>query len=530
MPLENGPNLEAQLRARQVELEFNPDELDRFPRDQPFILLANQLLEGVDELILLKLTEAFGERFVLFPTSQSVFKEFSDRFLPGVRQFLQAGRPVDYFSQLVEALGEADPAGRSMGLIVDFSGGKLRERRRARWLNRLLDTLRDFGLPIVPVRLYAEDGRPTGGMGGRLMQRWLKPGPVRIVVRIGTPIRADEQRKFESRDRFRRFVQSKLFALGSPLEVRRFFVRQRVAKPEEPEPLGDPVAPELLVQDIKNLTYGNLIASQGEFDLFVASALEIPNVLTEIGRLRESTFRQVGEGTGKALDLDEYDLYYHQLIMWDRVNERIVGGYRMGMGDEIFSKFGADGFYISSLFKIREGFYPIMRQSVELGRSYIVPEYQRKRLPLFLLWKGILFFLLRNPQYRYLYGPVSISKYYSEISKGLIVAFLEKYYFDHELAAFLKPRKPFKARVEKVDIGLLTESLGNEMQVLDNFIEDIEPEHLRMPVLLRQYVKLNARFISFNVDPNFSDVLDGFIILDLQEVPYAMIEALKKES
>ncbi|MCB0640320.1 MAG: GNAT family N-acetyltransferase, partial [Phaeodactylibacter sp.] len=190
---------------------------------------------------------------------------------------------------------------------------------------------------------------------------------------------------------------------------------------------------------------------------------------------------------------------------------------------------GGEGFYIHSLFRIQRGFFPIMRKAVELGRSYIVPAYQKKRLPLFLLWKGILYFLLANPQYRYLYGPMSISKHYSNISKSLIVAFIRKYYFDETLAQYLKPRKPFRAKVEKVDLEVLMDHFGNEMKLLDNFIEDIEPEHFRIPVLMRQYIKLNARFISFNVDPNFSDVLDGFILLDLQDVPYAMIEALKEE-
>ena len=170
-----------------------------------------------------------------------------------------------------------------------------------------------------------------------------------------------------------------------------------------------------------------------------------------------------------------------------------------------------------------------MRESVELGRSYIVPDYQRKRLPLFLLWKGILFYLLKNPEFRYVFGPVSISKYYSNVSKSLIVSFIEKFYFNHELAQYLSPRKPFKIKNEKVDIDILLENLDPEMKNLDSLVEDIEPEHFRIPVLFRQYLKLNARFISFNVDPNFSDCLDGFIILDLNEIPYSMLEALKKE-
>ena len=171
-----------------------------------------------------------------------------------------------------------------------------------------------------------------------------------------------------------------------------------------------------------------------------------------------------------------------------------------------------------------------MEESVELGRSYIVPEYQKHRLPLFLLWKGILFFLLRNPQYKYLYGPMSISKYYSNISKALIIAFVKKYYFNDDLAKYLKARNPFRFKSRNVDIKVLMENLDAKIRSLDNFVEDIEPNHFRIPVLLKQYIKLNARFISFNVDPNFSDVLDGFIILNLQDVPYAVIENLQKEA
>jgi GNAT acetyltransferase-like protein len=312
--------------------------------------------------------------------------------------------------------------------------------------------------------------------------------------------------------------------------VRPFYLRNLFKRPEQPEAVPPPVAPELIESEINSIKFQSLVASQGDFDIFVVKAKHIPNTLNEIGRLRELAFRAVDEGTGKSIDLDEYDLYYHQLILWDREAKRIAGGYRMGLGDEIFNHYGASGFYISSLFKIGNGFYETMRQSVELGRSYIVPEYQKKRMPLFLLWKGILFFLLKNPHYRYLYGPVSISKFYSHISRSIIVAFIKRYYFNHQLAQYLTPQKPFKPKVDKVDIEMLAKNLDPELQALDNLIEDIEPHHIRIPVLVRQYLKLNARFISFNLDPNFSDVLDGFIILDLNDVPYSMIEALKKEA
>jgi putative hemolysin len=367
------------------------------------------------------------------------------------------------------------------------------------------------------------------GLGTRLLQ-FTRKEPYEVTVRAGSFIPVEEQQKFHKPKDFRRFIQSKIYSLGSGLKVKPFFLRPFFQKTEEPLPLSQPVDSQLIEQEIHHLKYECRVASQGEFDIFVVKAKDIPHAMEEIGRLRELTFRTVGEGTGKSKDLDEYDLYYRQLILWDREAKRIAGGYRMGLGEEIFERYGVAGFYISSFFKIQEGFYPIMQQAVELGRSYIVPDYQKKRLPLFLLWKGILYFLLQNRQYRYLYGPVSISKHYSNISRGLIVAFIKKYFYNDELAHYLKPRKPFKVKVDKVDIDILAENLGEELQNLDNFIEDIEPAHIRLPVLVRQYLKLNARFISFNIDPNFSDVLDGFIMLDLKDVPESMIEALKRES
>jgi len=238
------------------------------------------------------------------------------------------------------------------------------------------------------------------------------------------------------------------------------------------------------------------------------------------------TFREVGEGTGQSIDLDEYDAFYYNLFIWDRDAQEIVGGYRAGCGDEIFQQRGIDGFYIHSLFEIEEGAYPILQQSVELGRSYIVPAYQRAYLPFFLLWRGILLFLLQNVQYRYLIGPVSISKYYSDTCKRLIIEFVQKHYLNTTLAPFFRPRTPFEMAVKHVGIHDVN---GNSLKDLESFLSTIEPEHVRLPVLLKQYTKLNARFISFNLDPNFSDALDGLMILDLQEIPEEIITLLQEK-
>lgn len=347
-------------------------------------------------------------------------------------------------------------------------------------------------------------------------------------LRLAKGISPEEMVRFEGRDQIRRFLLTKTRMMDSALELRQIYFSQ------QDQDLGTEAIlpeqdPDQIRQEILNLPSDQCLTRQAEFEVWLARAEQIPAGLQEIGRLREMTFRSVGEGTGKAIDLDEYDLYYEQMIIWDREARRIVGGYRIGRGDHIFREYGTQGFYVSSLFKIRKGFYPIFPQALELGRSYIIEDYQRKRLPLFLLWKGILYFLLANPGYRYLYGPVSISKYYSEISKSLIIYFVRRHFFDHRLARYLSPRKKFAFRVDEQALALLTDTFRGDLDQFNALIEDIEPEHFKLPVLLRQYIRQNARFIAFNLDPNFSDALDGFILLDLRDVPAETLEALQKE-
>jgi len=521
------------LKDKRISLHINKQELKRFPAS-PFTILCNQL-DDVDEWVLLDLISQLPTPTKIVPVRrtrkpaelQHLYVQEKNTRLWSIPE------PGNRLIKLLEETTEQLDAETSLALAIDFRAKRLDGTWHNRQVRRAFSVLKNWQRPIVPVHLVAEkEPRLLHQMSPKIFHR-LANTPVEITIRIGNPITVEDQQRFENSERFRKFLQSKVFALGINMEVKPFFFNPLKYLPRsesaEQEPIIEPIERERIVAEIKNLSPQNYIASRAQFDVLIASAVEIPDTMQEIGRLRELTFRKVGEGTGKSFDLDEYDLYYKQLIIWDREAQKIVGGYRLGEGDSIFRQFGVEGFYIHSLFKIKSGFFPIMQKSIELGRSYVVPEYQKHRLSLFLLWKGILFFLLQNPQFRYLYGPLSISKNYSDVSQSIIVEFIKRYYFREDLAQYLKPRKPFKVKTENVNIDVLMESMSDEIRALDNFIEDVEPDHFRIPVLLKQYVKLNARFISFNIDPNFSDSLDGFIILDLHDVPKDMIEALKKE-
>lgn len=292
------------------------------------------------------------------------------------------------------------------------------------------------------------------------------------------------------------------------------------------ETISKPFRKARLAKEIAALPAEALLLSRGDFDVYLVRGRNAPELMHEIGRLREITFRSVGEGSGKALDIDAYDAYYFNLFLWQRESQEIAGGYRLGPGAEVFETYGVGGFYLDSLFEIKEGFYPYLSRSIELGRSFITEEYQKGYLPFFLLWSGILVYLLRNPGYQYLIGPVSISKFYSEVSKSVIVSFVKKFFFDEDLAQFFTPRQPYFPNIEDLDFDRIA---TDKISDLESFLSEIEPNHIKVPMLIRQYTKMKARFVSFNLDPDFSDVLDGLMVLDIRNIPPEIIHLLKKK-
>ena len=245
--------------------------------------------------------------------------------------------------------------------------------------------------------------------------------------------------------------------------------------------------------------------------------------------MREVTFREVGEGTNQSSDIDEFDLYYNQMFIWDNDEECMIGAYRLGKGHDIVRQFGKRGFYFNSLFRASDSLLGILEQSLELGRSFVIREYQRRPMPLFLLWKGILYFLLKNPEYRYMIGPVSISNNYSKISKDLIISFILKNHFEWKIAQHIRPRNSYKFKSDNPNINILMDNMEEDINKLDKCIGDFDELNTGLPVLLKKYIKLNAKIIGFNVDPKFNNCLDGLIILDVYDVPKSIIESLSKE-
>lgn len=515
-------------KLSESRISLTIDDYDRrlLAKNTGAVFVCNQLLPGFDEWILVALlSEHFEAVRILHPYPTPPARSLKPLTLRPQRDKIQDRLLRLNFAKRIVRHVQRDTA---IGLPLDFSDNLLGNLGKNLLRAQILKQLRKAGQPVVPIHL--ETDRPLGVWRKAITGVPYLPGSktLRVSVRIGQAISPEEIGLFKKTRSWGKFLQAKIFSLGSPFDI---LPEHFTDAPSDDnlQALAPATDPALIAAEIAQLPPTARVTSRGSFEVYVCSSHELPHTMLEIGRLRELTFRTAGEGTGKPRDLDEYDLYYLQLIIWDNAENRIVGGYRLGLGDLIFKKYGVNGFYTFSLFKMQPGFFPILQQAVELGRSYVVPHYQKHRLPLFLLWKGILHFLLANPTYRYLYGPVSISKYYSETSKGVIVEFVRRYFFDTQLAQLVQPRKPFRLKNRTIDAKLLAENLGGEFEALENFVENIEPSHYKVPVLFRQYLKQNARFIAFNVDPLFSDCLDGLMILDIHNVPSSTLDALKQE-
>jgi putative hemolysin len=323
-----------------------------------------------------------------------------------------------------------------------------------------------------------------------------------IFLSVGAPVVPLKSSRFSSRQ-----LTAYLRMRTELLETRRLPVRapRKILRLKAIAQQGDawPIRKE--VESLAPL------ASSGALRVLIGDARDIPNTLLEIGRLREVSFRAAGEGTGRARDLDRFDDWYKHLFVWNAEREEIVGAYRIAPADEILAKRGPRGLYTSTLFRFEPKFLAKLGPALELGRSFIRPEYQRDYAPLLMLWKGIGRFAVGHPRYTTLFGPVSISNDYRAISRALIVEFC-KAHRGPDLGGTVQPKHRFHARpIPGCDLGSLVEDIAE----LSELIEDLEPDKKGVPVLLRQYLKMGGKILDFNLDPQFSNAVDGLIVVDL---------------
>jgi len=535
-----GPEfVDAILEGCGIDIEFDEADLKNIPKTGSFVAIANHPYGGIEGMVLLKMLcmvrpdaklmanfllkkiPNLSDYFIAVNPFENVEHSSSISGLKNTLELLQNGTPIGIF-----------PAGEVSTFKVDK-----KEVTDRLWHPVVGKIIAKAKVPVVPIYFHGNNGllfnllsliHPTLRTAKLPSELFNKHGHT-IKLRIGKPINVEDIPDYANSTKLLNYLRARTYALGTGLEdEKRIFNPRNLFKiKKEPADIAPEIAGYVLEKEITPLREDYRIWAEKNYEVYIAPTTLIPNTIREIGRLRELTFREIGEGTNKALDLDEYDIYYHHLFIWDVEAKMLVGAYRIGLGDEIFYSIGKKGFYVSELFKIKAQFTPVLKKSIELGRSWIRKEYQQKPLPLFLLWKGILKYLIDNPRYRYLIGPVSISNSFSNFSKSLIVDYINRNHFDEEMAQYVKPRKKFKVDLGSIDTDLLM-GHADTFKGLDNLISEVETRSLKVPVLLRQYIGLNAKIICFNIDPKFADCLDGFLVLDLEKVPQDILDKLGK--
>lgn len=499
------------------------------PADGPLIIVSNHPYGLLDPIILADFISQWRP-YVRFMTNYllSTMEE--------MRPWMIAVDPFNGDKSAQRNLGPMKEALRFLrqgGALAMFPSGEVAHFKMGRgveespWSPHVGALVRRTQATVVPVYFEGHNSMlfHTAGLvhpmlrTGLLFRELFNRSREVVKLRVGQPIPFSRLKKFEDDESLTRYLRLHTFVLSQ-----RTRQVEEETKEEESEPVSInvpalPVSqPEDFLREIDRLQSSNAtLAKQGTLKVYCAAAPEIPHLLREIGRLREITFREVGEGTGQELDIDRFDDYYLHIFLWDEDQKQIAGAYRLGRADMIVRRYGTKGLYTSTLFKFQKPFLQHLDDALEMGRSFIVPQYQRNLITLPLLWKGICTYVARNPHYKKLFGPVSISKDYLGLSRKLIVDFLSDNRLHPDLATLVKPRKPFRYLRNR---KLLREFISADLNDVDDFsalISSMEEGGKGIPILLKHYLKLKGTILSFNVDKDFSSVLDGLIMVDLTD-------------
>jgi putative hemolysin len=411
---------------------------------------------------------------------------------------------------------------------LDLKGGGIVDPP---WNPSVAHLIRIAECPAVPIYFGGSNGlgfQLIGALHPRLRtadlpRQTLNKRGQSIEVRIGRPVAAKALKSFAGVRQTIEYLRFRTFLLAgrgnapadhgvAKLAIN--FPRKR------PMPLAVPISRDWIAGEARQLA---AVCENDEFAVYLAPAAAIPHTLQEIGRLRELTFRGAGEGTGAAMDLDRFDPYYLHLFLWSKGNREVAGAYRLGPTAELLPRFGVRGLYSSTLFHLNPELFARMGPALEMGRSFVRPEYQKQYAPLLLLWKGITRYVAAHPECAVLFGAVSISNDYNPVSRSLLVGYLATQK-ESGLARLIKPRRPYRPKHDTHSLAEAASRFSQDVEELSAPIADLERDGKGVPILIKQYMKAGGRVLGFNVDPRFSNVLDVLMMADLRRAPQPILE------
>lgn len=525
------------------------EDLAKIPKTGPFILVSNHPLGALDGVIMCKILTEIRPDFKVMGNFILTKIKPMEPYVISVNPFEKRKEAYSSMSGMREALKHLSDGG-CLGIFpageVSNKNNEYNEILDKEWQEPALKLIKKAQVPVVPMYFHAKNSKlfynvskihpdlQTLMIPAEMVNKREKP----IKIRIGRPVTPKILNEYETPKELGEFLRKKVYMMKSYFEDRKSVAEFLKVKNLNISPKEEVVVQNIIdetplteiLADRENLRKkdGKMLFSNGDYEVYFTKFDEIPAMMREIGRQRELTFRAVGEGTNLPFDLDEYDKHYHHLILWDNVAQKIAGAYRMALGSEVMKNYGIKGFYTNSLFDFDQELQPFFKKVIEMGRAYISLEYQQKPLPLFLLWRGIVHVCLRNPEHKFLMGGVSISNRFSDFSKSLMIEFMRSHYFDPVVAQYVHPKNDYKVYLSERDKSLFFEGLDDDLNKFDKLIDDFEPE-MRLPVLIKKYIKQNAKVVAFNVDPNFNDAIDGLMYIRISDLPEGTIKPVLEE-
>lgn len=534
------PFLNAILDEFQIKFEIPEEDLKRLPKDGAYITISNHPLGGIDGILLLKLMLEREPKFKIIANFLLHRIEPMKPYIMPVNPFenhKDAKSSVVGLKETLRHLSDGKPLGMfPAGEVSTYKDGKLVVDKP--WEEGAIKVIRKAQVPVVPIYFHAKNSKLFYFLSkindtlrtAKLPSELLTQKKRVIKVRIGKPITVAEQNEYQDIESYGDFLRKKTYMLSNAFEDESKINLPKLSIPKPPKQIAKPANQEQILEEMAILRQGDYRLLQSKnYEVYFVTADKIPNILHEIGRLREITFREVGEGTNESLDLDAYDKYYHHMFLWDDETQCIAGAYRMGLGSHIYPKHGIDGFYLHELFRFEPELYDMMSKSIEMGRAFIIKEYQMKPMPLFLLWKGIVHTTLHHPEHKYLIGGVSISNQFSDFSKSLMIEFMKSHYYDPYIAQYVHPKKEYKVKLKDADKDFVFNETEADLNKFDKIIDEVEPGNLRLPVLIKKYIKQNARVVAFNVDPLFNNAVDGLMYIKIADLPESTVKPVMEE-
>ena len=533
--------LNAIIDNLQIKFEIPEEDLKRLPKEGAYITISNHPLGGIDGVLLLKLMLEREPNFKIIANFLLHRIEPLKKYILPVNPFenhKDAKSSVIGIKETLRHLSDGKPLGMfPAGEVSTYKDGKLMVDKA--WEEGAIKVIRKAQVPVVPIYFHAKNSWLFYLLSkfNETLRTAKLPSEVfsqkhRVIkVRIGKPISVNEQNEHLTIEEYSEFLRRKTYMLANPFEKETpFLPTPNLKLPKNPKQIVTAACQETMVEEIDSLRENDCrLLHSKNYEVFFAKAQDIPNVLHEIGRLREITFREVGEGTNESIDLDQFDKYYHHLFLWDKDAHKIAGAYRMGLGSEIYPKYGIQGFYLNDLFRFEPELHDMMHKSIEMGRAFIIKEYQQKPMPLFLLWKGIIHTTLRYPEHKFLLGGVSISNQFSDFSKSLMIEFMKSNYYDPYIAQYIHPKKAYKVKLKDADKDFIFNETEADLNKFDKIIDELEPGILRLPVLIKKYIKQNAKVVAFNVDPLFNNAVDGLMYIRIADIPESTMKPVMEE-